>query len=244
MRIRQQLVTSRARTTPGINGREWITIHETANLARGANAAAHANLQSGGNVRAASWHWQVDDTEAVQSYLHTVRCWHAGAPGEGLTASIAIEACVNADGDWAQTVRNLAELTRRIMAEEGIPIDRIVQHNRWSGKNCPTRLRAGYAGITWADFLRMVEEVGKPAPTPAPKPAPTTPEEEPNMQIITAPERGQALINTSAIPAYVPLRSPAETQAAGKLAWHKAADLVQLTAAEFDAIHAFLNRGA
>ena len=64
------------------------------------------------------------------------------------------------------------------------------------------------------------------------------------MQIITAPGRGQALINTSAIPAYVPLATPAETQAAGKLAWHKTADLVQLTDAEFDAVATFLKRGA
>ena len=64
------------------------------------------------------------------------------------------------------------------------------------------------------------------------------------MQIITAPGRGQALINTATITAYVPLATPAETQAAGKLAWHKTADLVQLTDAEFDAVAAFLKRGA
>jgi len=33
----------------------------------GADADAHARLQINGNSRKASWHWQVDDQEAVQT---------------------------------------------------------------------------------------------------------------------------------------------------------------------------------
>lgn len=36
-----------------------IVIHETANTGRGANAQSHANLQSNGNARSASWHYTV-----------------------------------------------------------------------------------------------------------------------------------------------------------------------------------------
>ena len=182
MRIRQQLVRSTARTSAGVNGRQTITIHETANLSAGADAGAHANLQSRLALPTSSWHWTVDDEEAVQSYTHDRRCWHAGRIGPGLWSSIAIETCVDAGSDWRRTVENLATLTRQIMAQEGIPLDRVVQHNHWSGKNCPTRLRTGYQGITWTDLLRMIaggEATPPPTPsiteTPKPVPAPQAP---------------------------------------------------------------------
>lgn len=229
-------------TGTGVNALTHVTVHETANATRGANAQAHANLQAKGNSRNASWHWQVDDREAIQSFRETVQCFHAGNP-RGNATSVGVEICVNADGDWRRTVENAAELVAQIARRHGIPLSRIVQHNHWSGKNCPTRLRAGTGGIDWAAFLARVSRHLTPTtPIKTTKTEPT--EEDPAMQIITAPGRGQALINTSAIPAYVPLATPAETQAAGKLAWHKTADLVQLTDSEFDAVATFLKRGA
>lgn len=174
MEIRQQIVSSarrRARTYSGTNKRLTITVHETGNSNRGANAARHADLQSNGNVRNASWHWQVDDKEAVQSFPHTDRCWHAGdGRGAGNMDSIAIEICVNSDGNFRKAVDNAAVLVRKIMDEEGISIANVVQHNHWSGKNCPTNLRNGSKGIKWSEFLKMVS-AGKPvSPSPAPKP--------------------------------------------------------------------------
>lgn len=172
---RQQLVTNANRVYAGTNGRKYITIHETANTNRGANAAAHANLQSRGNVRNASWHWQVDDKEAVQSYAHTARCWHAGdGRGPGNLDSIAIEICVNSDGDYAKAVANAQELAALIAKQENIPVANIVQHNRWStwGKNCPAQLR-NTGG--WAAFLAGVASLvagSTPTPKPTPKPKP------------------------------------------------------------------------
>jgi len=156
VQIRQQFVTSNSRVFGGTNGCKTITIHETANFTPGANAAMHAKLQSNGNPgREASWHWQVDDKEAIQSFRHDQQCWHAGdGYGPGNFDSIAIELCVNPDSDWATTVRNAASLVRKILAEHRT-ITKIVQHNHWSEKNCPARLRSGYAGITWGDFLAL-----------------------------------------------------------------------------------------
>lgn len=168
---KQQLISSRAQASSGTNTRKYITIHETANTGRGANAQAHANLQSKGNSRAASWHWQVDSVEAIQSFLHTVRCWHAGST-KGNNESIGIEICVNSDGDFKKAVANAAELVKDIMKQENIPLGNVVQHNKWSGKNCPTNLRNGSKGLNWNDFIQMVksdsvEQVSKPA-TPLP----------------------------------------------------------------------------
>ena len=165
MKTKKQLVKSRAKTFAGTNPRRYITIHETANTSKGANAQAHANLQSNGF--SASWHWTVDDTQAIQSFPHTVRCWHAGdGRGHGNMSSIGIEICVNSDGDYDKAVANAAELVRQIMAEENIPLSRVVQHNHWSGKNCPTKMRKG---SRWKNFLNTVggasSKPSKPKPS-------------------------------------------------------------------------------
>ncbi len=156
LKTKQRLVASRKVTSPGTNGMRFITIHETANTRVGANAEMHAQLQLNGFT--ASWHWQVDDKQAIQSFPHTVRCWHAGdGAGNGNFNSIGVEICVNSDGDFAQAVRNAAMLVRKIMKDESIPIENVVQHNRWSGKNCPTNLRNGSKGVTWAQFMLWVK---------------------------------------------------------------------------------------
>lgn len=156
VRIRKQLTSSRGRSYSGTSTRTSITIHETANRNRGANAAAHANLQSRGNSRAASWHYQVDDKEAVQSFSHGVRCWHAGRLARN---SIAIEICVNSDGDYGKALQNAAELVAHIRDQEP-NVKRVVQHHLWTWKNCPTLLRSGAQG-GWNAFLRKAAAAGR-----------------------------------------------------------------------------------
>ena len=183
VKIKQQLVASRAKTSRGTNRRKYIPIHETANPSNGANAQAPSNLQTRGF--AASWHYTVDDNQAIQSFPHSVRCWHSGdGTGAGNFESIGIEICVNSDGDFIKAFVNAAELVKKIMKDENIPLSNVVQHNKWSGKNCPTNLRNGSKGISWSNFLRMLSEdvvgqasnpvskpiISKPAATVKPKP--------------------------------------------------------------------------
>lgn len=171
MEIRQQLVASRSKTYGEGNPVDFITIHETANRNPGAGAIAHANLQSRGNVRNASWHWQVDDKLAIQSFPHTVRCWHAGdGRGPGNLRSVGIEICVNPDSNLLVAYHNAAALVREIMRQEP-GVETVVQHNRWSGKNCPTILRSGAAGLDWNGFLALVNGATVPPHNPEP-PAP------------------------------------------------------------------------
>jgi len=158
MKIRQQLVASRAKTWGEGSACTSITVHETANTSRGANAAAHANLQSRGNVRDASWHYQVDDTEIVQSFPDTVKCWHAGS-STGAANSIAIEICVNSDGDYDKALANAAWLVRHLREKHGLGRKDVVQHHYWTGKNCPTKLRASGR---WSEFLDATEPLPDP----------------------------------------------------------------------------------
>lgn len=172
-KIRRQYVSSSRMTYGARNTRRYITIHETANTNKGANAAAHANLQSRGNVRNASWHFQVDDTEIVQSYLTKYQCWHAGdGRGRGNLESIAIEICVNSDGNYDKALANAADLVRYLRKKFKIPAENVVQHNHWSGKNCPTKLRErGKQG--WDEFVASTDpKPKKQEPKPAPKPKP------------------------------------------------------------------------
>lgn len=149
--IKKQLVQSRARVSNGKNSRKYITIHETANTSYGANAQVHANLQSNGNARQASWHYQVDDKQVIQSFPHTAICWHAGS-WQGNTQSIGVEICVNRDGSFEKAVQNASDLLKRIMKQENIPLSNVIQHNHWSGKDCPAYLRSGTKGINWNQF--------------------------------------------------------------------------------------------
>lgn len=154
--IRKKLVTDAlaAKVTNGKgNVNRYIVIHETDNTRSGADADAHARLQVNGNSRAASWHWSVDDKEAVQSFEHTWKCWAAGT-ATGNNQGIHIEICVNSDGNYAKAVQNTAGLVAKIMKDEGIPIINVVQHNYFSGKNCPRNVREGK--ISWSQFLAMV----------------------------------------------------------------------------------------
>ncbi len=180
--IKKQLAPAVAieRRTHGYgNPCRYITIHQTGNTNRGANAQAHANIQSNLNPRLASWHYQVDDKQIIQSFEDGVKCWHAtDGNGPGNSTSISIEICINSDGDYAKAVHNAAKLTKYLMNKHGLGIDKVKQHRDWYAKDCPAQLRAGYKGITWSDFLRMVqgEKVSvKPSkPTPSAKPKPTT----------------------------------------------------------------------
>lgn len=137
-----------------------ITPHQTGNTNPGANAQAHANIQSNLNPRQASWHYSVDDEVIIQSFEDDIMCWAAGdGRGPGNTESIHIEMCVNSDGDYEKTLNNGAALVKLLMDKHGLDISSVNQHHDWSGKNCPAQLRAGYKGISWQDFLNKVEGV-------------------------------------------------------------------------------------
>lgn len=170
MQIHEQLVASRAKTNGSGNPCIGITIHETANLSRGADAQAHANLQSKGNVRSASWHISVDDLGAIRSFPNTVKCWHAGKP-EGNNKYVAIEICVNEGSDYVQACKNAAEVVRELRAQG---VGRLLeQHHGFTGKDCPNFMREGRDGVTWQVFCDWVANgTGTPVPAPTPPPAP------------------------------------------------------------------------
>lgn len=141
----------------GSNPGTYITIHETGNFARGSDAEAHSAYLKSESAEAArvSWHFTVDDHAIVQHLPVGETAYHAGdgASGPGNATSIGIEICVNADGDFTKAKANAASLVRLLMRQHGIPLDRVVQHNYWNGKNCPYTIR--HADGAWEAFLAL-----------------------------------------------------------------------------------------
>lgn len=158
VRLKKQLISDTPYEYGTANKKVYITVHETGNTNVGANAQVHANLQSNGNSRNAAWHYQVDDKEAYQSFTHNHQLWQSGdGRGDGNLNSISIEICVNEDGDFQNTLKNAAKLVKNIMDTEDISISYVVQHNHWSGKNCPQTIREK---IGWNNFLGMINGEG------------------------------------------------------------------------------------
>ena len=149
----------------GANPCRYITIHETGNAARGADAAAHASYLKGDVAANAlvSWHYTVDDHAIVQHLPDGETAYHAGdgAKGPGNAQSIGMELCVNQGGDLEKAKQNAAALVRLLMTEHGIPLERVVQHHHWNGKDCPRTIRNTPGG--WEAFLRLCEGGGAPA---------------------------------------------------------------------------------
>lgn len=136
-----------------------VTIHETGNRAKGAGALAHAAyLRGTGAERAASWHYCVDDTKATRSIPEAEAAWHAGNR-KGNYETVAIEICVNSDGDFRKACLNAAELAADILKRNGKTAYNyrkfLFQHHDWSGKNCPETIRSGKS-VTWEGFLSAV----------------------------------------------------------------------------------------
>ena len=144
----------------GMAAIEYVTIHCTGNYRETANAKGHAAyIYNGSGGARVSWHYTVDSNAIFQHFEDWQACWHAGdANGPGNNSSIGIEICVHDRAGFKQACKNAAWLTAHLLKRHNLGINRVVQHNRWNGKNCPAELRSGAWGVTWEDFLAMVDE--------------------------------------------------------------------------------------
>jgi len=176
MNIIQDFIPAGRRNRPGRNNPMlFVTIHETGNTNRGANARAHGNYLKGNDAAnlPVSWHYTVDDAETYQHLPETEDAFHAGdGGGNGNRQSIGIEIAVNSDGNFQRAVDRTAALVADICTRRGIPIANVRQHFDWSRKNCPQNIRAGRPH-NWSVFLEKVETAMKPAPEPEPTPSET-----------------------------------------------------------------------
>lgn len=136
-----------------------ITIHNTGNN----NASAKNNHNYMKNInksgeRKSSWHFTVDDTEIYQAQSTNYKCYHAGT-STGNNTSIGIEICQFTDSNrQLKAYKNAIELVKILLKYHNFTIDKVVQHNKWSGKDCPQLLRANKFGYNWNWFINQCKE--------------------------------------------------------------------------------------
>lgn len=142
VQVVQDLIRPGRKNRPGFFMEpKFLTVHDTGNAKKGADAKAHAKYLHGDSAAniPASWHFTVDDRVIVQHLPLNENGWHAGdgREGPGNRQSIGIEICENADCDRARAEKNAQELIANLLKQFNLPLDAVVPHKRWNGKNCP-----------------------------------------------------------------------------------------------------------
>lgn len=131
---------------------EYITVHNTANDASALNEITYMNS----NNNEVSYHFAVDDIQAVQGLPLNRNGWHAGdSNGTGNRKSIGIEICYSKSGGdrFTKAENNAVELVAQLLKERGWGIDRVKKHQDWSNKYCPHRT----LDLGWDKFIKMIE---------------------------------------------------------------------------------------
>ncbi len=162
MKVNKQYVSDK--NTYAGNTPRYIVVHNTDNFAAGADALAHAKAQFNGNL-ITSVHYYTDDKKTVyQTASHGKGCWHVGVNYGGRLFgtvnnknSIGVEMCVQSGYDFNKAFANTVEFVRQLMAETGIPADRVVQHYDVCAKNCPSQIRR--KGM-WEEFKKQIGSGG------------------------------------------------------------------------------------
>jgi N-acetylmuramoyl-L-alanine amidase CwlA len=135
-----------------------ITIHNTDNRDKGANAAAHAKYQKGADARKrqVSWHFTVDDKSVYQSLPINEVGWHAHS-AKGNATTIGIEICMNVGLNVDAAYKRAALLVAVLAFQNKVKFPKgIFQHHYWyPQKDCPTVLRNKPNG--WSNFVDQIK---------------------------------------------------------------------------------------
>lgn len=132
-----------------------ITVHNTANDASARNEIAYMT----NNNYETSFHFAVDDKEAVQGIELNRNAWHSsdGRYGTGNRKTIAIEICYSKSGGdrFIKSEQNAVELIAYLMKQYGWGIDRVKRHYDYAPnkKYCPHRTM----NMGWDRFLNMIK---------------------------------------------------------------------------------------
>jgi len=136
----------------------FITIHNTANKAPAINERNYLNNRR--DKKCISFHYAVDEKEAIQIMPHNIHAWHAGdGKGSGNMESIGIEICRSTcrnDKDflYRQSEENAVALTAWLLARLNLAVDDLRMHYDWNHKNCPHRI---IDENRWDDFKAHVK---------------------------------------------------------------------------------------
>ena len=150
---------------PNMMTPQGITVHNTANDASALNEIAYMT----NNNYETSFHYAVDDIQAVQGLPLNRNGWHASdGNGPGNRTTIAIEICYSLSGGsrFDKAEENAAELIAQLLKNYGWGIDRVKRHYDYAPnkKYCPHRTM----DKGWDRFLNMVKSKMGDTPSPTP----------------------------------------------------------------------------
>jgi N-acetylmuramoyl-L-alanine amidase CwlA len=123
----------------------YVTIHNTANNASAQDERDYLNRRR--DRKYISFHYAVDETEAIRIIPHDQHAWHAGdgRNGKGNRQSIGVEICrstCTGDRDtlYRRSEANAVRLTAWLLEELNLSVNDLRMHQDWSGKFCPHRI--------------------------------------------------------------------------------------------------------
>lgn len=132
---------------------EYVVVHNTYNDASANNEATY--MQRNDNL--VSFHYVVDDVEAIQCLPLDRNGWHAGdgAFGNGNRCGLAVEICYSKSGGdrFTKAEINATKLIAQLLYERKWGVERVKKHQDFDGKNCPHRTLS----LGWTRFLNMVQ---------------------------------------------------------------------------------------
>ena len=169
LKIEKKLISYTGNVFANTGKKIGITLHQSGAPAKGWDADRmhqyQLDMSKPSNHEDKSWHYQVDDIKAIQSFSHAHGCWAASdGSGDGNRRTIQIEACINADGNYAKSIENTAKLMAWICYKEGFnPDTQIYTHYHWStkvgrSKWCPAQILNGQQGYTLSKVIQMTKD--------------------------------------------------------------------------------------
>lgn len=138
---------------------EKVTVHNTSNTNRGADAKNHSKWvrETGfytlpnGEKNYVSWHYTVDDKRVIKHLPISEKGWHAG---RGNSSSIGIEICMHQDINQDAAFDRAARLIAALLYDLKLSLEDVVTHKHWTGKNCPILL---LEGVKWKEFKEKID---------------------------------------------------------------------------------------
>ena len=133
---------------------EEVCIHNSAN---DASAMAEISYMIG-NSSSTSFHAAVDDTRVVTGIPENRNAFHAGdgRSGRGNRKAYSIEICYSKSGGarFDAAEENAAAYAALMLRKKNYGIDRLTNHQGYSGKYCPHRT----LDMGWARFVAKVQK--------------------------------------------------------------------------------------
>ena len=138
---------------PYIRTPSRIVVHNTANDAPALSEITYMV----NNDNEVSYHYAVDEKEAVQGLPLDRNAWASGdGHGKGNMEGIHIEICWSKSGGerFTKAEQNAAELIASLLKQYGWGIEKVTKHQDYDGKYCPHRT----LDLGWQRFLNMVKK--------------------------------------------------------------------------------------